>query len=1416
MLQKYFLKPFRIYLTLFFFIAPSHVFGQEEDDDEDAPESLPGIIAEYTDSSGNSFKRIDERISWKWDQSKPDPRLSGDRFQANWTGLLETSVTGEYQFHFHVQGKFNLKINGQSVLKQSSDKPAWVSSSPIKLNWGEQKIEVTFQKTNNNAQVAMFWEGPDFELEPVASHWLTHAAEETPPNHFNRGKLLVRALRCSACHQVSMKNSPIHAPDLLNLKGNIKEEWMIHWLTKKPEEDPESEDELISRRMPHYSLSTKEAEAVTAYLLSQSSPSTIKHKTLKGNQKKGQHQFLTRGCISCHRVDELGTSGLFGGGDLTNISDKRPVHFFKEWLLHPENINVHHRMPKFKLDKNDIDNIPAYLATLTENEDEQSKISKTDSADKISLGRKIVEQKKCANCHQLKDIKADSSLKTLLSSKSIWKTGCSGNDDAEKKHPLFSLSPEQQKAIQVFISESEQATISPSHKPDGHFLMKEKNCVGCHSRGNELGISGMLLDILEEDYSLAHSLGYLKPPALDSVGDKLHHKALKNAILSKRKKRRPWLYVRMPEFNLTEEESSAINEYLISADRIPPVPKNIPSISKSKLEVVGNRLVTSDGFGCTSCHQIGKLKVKHAHPGVLGPDLSMLGNDIRESWFYRWLRNPIRISPRMEMPAIKTPIRGVLDGNIHQQTKAVWNVLNEPGFTPAQANAIRVLRLRNDPENRHQAEILIDNLEINQGKQKFVFVKPLLMAFPNRHNVLFDLEKHRLTSWTLGDAAYQRTRHKYWFWESAGAPVLTVIPGNKQNETILIKNNQQFQPAIDPDFPPEFEYVQKTAKGIEFYVHLPFKGISNSSSQSVLKVTQLFEPFQSEKKSGFERTIQFENIPVKTSVLFNPLPGHDITINENRKSISIEHIKVTLLSEGLTFSNKDNGQILIKSSQKKTAVIKLKYSTELPNDQYLKPKPDTWQMAQEELTVIPGFRATRLPLPEEITPTALSWKEDGRLIFATLKGRLWEAVDTNHDEIEDKLKLLQDGFSAPFGLNSTRNEKGEPVIDIADKTALLRLTDTNKDGIPDRTETVASGWGHNLDYHGWILGLPQDEQGNYYASVTNRNGPLKHLRGRVMKLIKQKPDDPDSSRRFHMKPIAIGFRFPVGIARNKNGELFVTDNQGQYNPFNEINYIQEGNHYGFLNLKGLEDTPEIKKMKKWGTTIGIPHPWVRSVNGICFMETPESVLRKNGRPLFGPFEGHLLGCECTTRQLVRISFEKVNGHMQGAAYPLTIKPPRGASSLLRPLVSQVNPHNGDIYIGSLHDSAWGAGRNVGELVQLRFNGNLPAGIAEMRMISNGFEIEFTHPVDKNKAIKKSNYGLASYQRIPSPAYGSPDTNHRIEKIKSIQISGDGKKVTIQLNEIRKGFVYELKLRKLITSKELFHPAEAYYSVGPLP
>ncbi|MGC3967018.1 MAG: hypothetical protein QM775_06490 [Pirellulales bacterium] len=176
----------------------------------------------------------------------------------------------------------------------------------------------------------------------------------------------------------------------------------------------------------------------------------------------------------------------------------------------------------------------------------------------------------------------------------------------------------------------------------------------------------------------------------------------------------------------------------------------------------------------------------------------------------------------------------------------------------------------------------------------------------------------------------------------------------------------------------------------------------------------------------------------------------------------------------------------------------------------------------------------------------------------------------------------------------------------------------------------------------------------------------------------------------------------MGLAVNNAGALFASDNQGNYNPFNEINHLVDGRRYGFINK--LEAKPGFSPPVE-SPAVELPHPWTRSVNGMCFLYTPDKVRVERkaaglSEDLFGPFEGHLIGCEFNYRSLFRMTLHEVDGEYQGAAFPLNEFPGPNQPTFEGPTVCEVAP-DGDLYVGNLQDSGWGGGRNTGSLVKLR-------------------------------------------------------------------------------------------------------------------
>ncbi|MFI4876097.1 MAG: c-type cytochrome, partial [Blastopirellula sp. JB062] len=741
-------------------------------------EFATGVVADYVASDGTKFRRIDPQIAFKFGAASPDPRLGAGKFSVHWDGLLLTKTPGPYTLHVYAQGKVRIQIEDEIVLEAESKSPGWLTADPIDLKFDWHPFQVEFEKTSPDAQITLYWAGPDYSLEPITPEWLFHEIDDTFAEPFNVGRDLARAHRCNACHGGDRADE-LPAPALDRLAGHVSQDWIVDRLTSAA-----NKDDASTRKMPHYDLPPQDAAAIAAFLFAESDEVKVKRaKERKGSVKTGKLLFQSLGCFACHRVGDVGAAGPFSGGDLSDIAAKRPPHFFSKWLEDPAALNVDHRMPTFQLDADSRNHLAAYLSSLNVSGQLASTAQAEPNDAQIKRGRELALANRCDACHRLPGDLKEKSRKPLasLSSGDLQLDACLAEPDAGKR-PGYALNAESQEAIRTYFRD-QALPKTPAAKLSGAQLIRERNCLSCHARGIGKGLAPTVALAAADDPALSAVLPTLTPPSLNSVGDKLHDAALIDVILRKDPVHRPWLKVQMPRFPLDKAELEAIKDYLVEQDRIPahPLVGRPSEVDPAALSVAGERLVGGEGFNCTSCHAVGDWQPSDAPLNAKGPTLSMLGERIRRDWFDRWVRKPARIVPQMEMPSVTVPVSGVLHDEIDDQLAAVWKALNTPGFQPPKPNPVRVARRSGVAESQETALILTDVLrDVDHDLQ---FIKPLLIGLPNRHNMLFDLETGRIASWTLGDAARERSEGKKWFWELAGAELFAW--GDTESELVL-------------------------------------------------------------------------------------------------------------------------------------------------------------------------------------------------------------------------------------------------------------------------------------------------------------------------------------------------------------------------------------------------------------------------------------------------------------------------------------------------------------------------------------------------------------------------------------------------------------------------------------------------------
>jgi mono/diheme cytochrome c family protein len=1348
------LAAFAMSLVALGFVAP--VAAQDEDDDE----SRPGLVSVLvTRNWGESTVAADVFV--------PTTQNSNAALKQTWQGLLLLKSEGRYQIHAHLNGAVTVKVGERTLLSGNTDGPQWLSGPETEFSFGELPLVVTYEQAAGRGRgLKLYWSADTFPLEPLPYHALFHADDSRTIRLAKTGSLQLEAAVCFGCHQQPGREPPSLAKYSLKHVSSGRSWGAIHDRLTRRDADPNH------GRMPAFGLSDADADAVLAYLAKHSTPVKLNEPpTLKINAKEtptGRELVKSVGCLACHQWQGLGQLPALGGGKLDGIGSRRTKAWLDQWLRDPDAVNATHRMPVFKLSDAERQQIVSALIGEESFPKENSKPKTTDEL--VARGKEIVIAARCAACHELPgDVPAAPVFvaRTPVTAEQIVDgVGCLSDQPAPNLfRPAFHGLDRNGVALAV-VPQFGRPRLSD---------LERNGCVNCHDRDGGRGLSTIALSLLKSEPQWQGQTPTLTPPPLTAVGDRLQDAALAKAVRGELPVRMPWLKVRMPKFR--EAQVASIPAELIDHDRIPDGAPATPAypIAEGRATpdvlLAGRELTGGKGFSCVACHQLKDYVPPKVALGTRGSDLYMLGERMRAPYFFRWTRSPLRILPGVEMPSYQRPHPTLLGGEIDNQLAAIWDALHDPQFT-APTNPAVVEQLWG-PSEDGRARILRDVVTIPDADGKTTSVpRSFAVGFANGHSVLFDLDRAAVRMWTIGDFARQRTQGKSWFWDMAGVPVAADFAPAPD----FYLYDERTQSVISPETGwlahAELRSYQWLSGGsLQMVYDLQWSHAASVEAPTVT-VTEQWQPHVGH--SGWARGIRVERGPIGRTVWFRcPLPER--TFGDSRiqpAPINKWNRAAPTAPEGLLLAAQNAAgveQFIEYRSDIRPPVITTNSVAHPP-------------IAPQAVKCLPGFEGVRLPLPRSIMPTAMTWSEDDQLVFTSLKGHVYLARLSSPGELHpNQLIPLVEGLAAPFGIASA----GRDLI-VVHKPEVLRLTLSNV----DRTQVLASGWGYTDDYHDWTTGIVRDSQGWYYIGLgsdyAHKNRPAtesKH-RGNILRL------NLDGKR----EPVATELRYPVGLAMTADDRLFVTDQQGVQNCFNEIDFIQLGKRYGVpAKLDKPTDVPaEV-------AAVQVPHPWTRSVNGLCVWSEASG----------HPFAGHLIGAEYNTRFLIRASIQTVDGVTQGAVYPLS-KPgeTNGPEELLGPICVAFSP-DGDLYVGSIHDSGWLGGLNTGDIVRFHANGPLPNGIREVRASRDGLDIEFVHAVDPVAAMKPDAYTISGYTRVWQGEYATPDSGRHTVSVQSATVSGDRRTVSLKLDGLKTGHVYDIAVGPVAGETRLWPHTAAF-------
>ena len=539
-------------------------------------------------------------------------------------------------------------------------------------------------------ETTLAWEQPTLPVRYIqASCGVCHRATLAETPQLNLGRELLVKLHCVGCHRLEGVTRPaMLGPDLTNLGTKVTRAWIYKWL-KEPRtvtdgngnttvNGVENEEEP---RMPQFRLNERELRPLSAYLssLRTGPPETAKFdpRVVAAWEKKpdtvdqGEVRFRQMFCTTCHsvavtRAGEIKLVGGEIGPELTKVGSKANPDWLVAWLRNPQGYMPHSQMPRYGWSDEDLFKVTRYILSKLTDPDLLSGVPKLEAAqpEEIQLGQRLFLEKGCASCHVIKGVSPQADFGPDLSS-------LGGKTLSQLEFGTAKISRTLIGYIQAKITDpvsvNPAARMPQYHLEPGHLEALTTALLSMTGAPASPGLAKLVVSAPQPGFHPAGAFGEVYErykcyvchrfngyggtlaPDLSFEGSRAQRPWLV-AFLKSPQTLRPALTMRMPQFNMTDQEAATLADYLAMVTQSPAV--NLASVNSKDFTPEMTRLgkqLYEVKYQCLSCHTIG------SSGGYVGPNLSNAGVWMNAAWIEEWLRNPQALVPGTLEPRRSLP-----------------------------------------------------------------------------------------------------------------------------------------------------------------------------------------------------------------------------------------------------------------------------------------------------------------------------------------------------------------------------------------------------------------------------------------------------------------------------------------------------------------------------------------------------------------------------------------------------------------------------------------------------------------------------------------------------------------------------------------------------------------------------------------
>ena len=455
------------------------------------------------------------------------------------------------------------------------------------------------------------------------------------------------------------------------------------------------------------------------------------------------------------------------------------------------------------------------------------------------------------------------------------------------------------------------------------------------------------------------------------------------------------------------------------------------------------------------------------------------------------------------------------------------------------------------------------------------------------------------------------------------------------------------------------------------------------------------------------------------------------------------------------------------------------------------------------------YRIVDLPVPDELALECGSFEimPDGRLAIGTRRGEIW-LVDGAFDQYpKPRFHQFASGLDEVLGLGYR-----DGSFWITQQTEVTRIIDTDGDERADLFETISDDWGFS-HYHEFAFGSKPDGAGNIWVALCLSESYRSKVpyRGWCLTIT------PDGQT----LPVCSGIRSPCGIGPNEHGVMFYAESQGPWNGSCSLKVLQQNGFMGHpvsFNWYDITDAlgpkppePESRSrlvIERERVPQLVPYavvfPYIRMGRSISGFKVDHT----EGK--FGPFSNQIFIGDFSLSVVMRATTEQVNGVWQGACYPFR-------EGLATGLLNCEFTPQGDLLLGGTNRGWPVRGPEAYSLQRLDWTGKVPFEILKITAAPDGFDLQFTLPVDPLIAANTATWTLGTFTHIYQQGYGSPEVDQTVPVVTQAVVSEDGLRVHLTVNGLVRGHVHEFNAAQLRSAAglPLLH-ADAYYTLNEIP